>query len=104
VAQTVSPTSAGATTLLTSETTAFFGPSSELSHGLAFVADNVILFRYAEVESEVRRAMAIIKLRDGHHVRDIVEVEVGPNGLTVKGKFKGLTGILGGTPTLTPPP
>jgi circadian clock protein KaiC len=95
--------SAGATTLLTSETTAFFGPSFELSHGLAFVADNVILFRYAEVESEVRRAMAIIKLRDGHHVRDIVEVEVGTNGVTVIGKFKGLTGILGGTPTLTPP-
>ncbi|MGZ8708537.1 MAG: RAD55 family ATPase [Gaiellaceae bacterium] len=96
--------SAGATTLLTSETTAFFGPSFELSHGLAFVADNVILFRYAEVESEVRRALAIIKLRDGEHIRDIVEVEIGTNGLTVKGKFTGLTGILGGTPTLTPPP
>ena len=93
--------SAGATTLLTSETTAFFGPSFELSHGLAFVADNVILFRYAEVESEVRRALAIIKLRDGEHNRDIVEVEIGNNGLTVKGKFTGLTGILGGTPTLT---
>ena len=96
--------SAGATTLLTSETTAFFGPSFELSHGLAFVADNVILLRYAEVESEVRRALAIIKLRDGEHNRDIVEVEIGTNGLTVKGKFTGLTGILGGTPTLTPPP
>ncbi|MGZ8692628.1 MAG: RAD55 family ATPase [Gaiellaceae bacterium] len=95
--------SAGATTLLTSETTAFFGPSFELSHGLAFVADNVILFRYAEVESEVRRALAIIKLRDGEHVRDIVEIEIGTNGLSVKGKFTGLTGILGGTPTLTPP-
>ena len=95
--------SAGATTLLTSETTAFFGPSFELSHGLAFVADNVILFRYAEVDSEVRRALAVIKLRDGEHIRDIVEVEIGPNGLTVKGKFTGLTGILGGTPTLTPP-
>jgi circadian clock protein KaiC len=96
--------SAGTTTLLTSETTAFFGPSFELSHGLAFVADNVILFRYAEVDSEVRRALAIIKLRDGEHVRDIVEIEIGNNGLIVKGKFTGLTGILGGTPTLTPAP
>ena len=92
----------GATTLLTSETSAFFGPSFELSHGLAFVADNVILFRYAELESEVRRALAIIKMRDGDHVRDIVEVEIGPKGLSVKGKFAGLTGILGGTPTVTP--
>ena len=92
--------SVGATTLLTSETTAFFGPSFELSHGLAFVADNVILFRYAEVESEVRRALAVIKVREGEHIRDIVEVEIGANGLTVKGKFSGLTGILGGSPTL----
>jgi circadian clock protein KaiC len=93
----------GATTVLTSETTAFFGPSFELSHGLAFVADNVILFRYAELESEVRRALAIVKVRDGDHIRDIVEVEIGPTGLTVQGKFAGLTGVLGGTPTVTPP-
>jgi KaiC/GvpD/RAD55 family RecA-like ATPase len=46
--------SIGATTLLTSETTAFFGPAFELPQGLAFVADNVILLRYAELESEVR--------------------------------------------------
>jgi circadian clock protein KaiC len=96
------PSSVGATTLLTSETSAFFGPGFELSHGLAFVADNVILFRYAELESEVRRALAIIKMRDGDHVRDIVEVEIGARGLSVKGKFTGLTGILAGTPTVTP--
>jgi len=94
--------SVGATTLMTSETTAFFGPSFELSHGLAFVADNVILFRYAELDSEVRRALAIIKVRDGAHNRDIVEVGVGKTGLTVRRKFAGLTGSLGGTPTVTP--
>jgi circadian clock protein KaiC len=94
--------SVGATTLLTSETSAFFGPGFELSHGLAFVADNVLLFRYVELESEVRRALAIIKMRDGDHIRDIVEVEIDPTGLSVKGKFTGLTGILAGTPTATP--
>jgi circadian clock protein KaiC len=95
--------SIGATTLLTSETTAFFGPAFELPHGLAFVADNVILFRYAELESEVRRAVAIIKMRDGDHAKNIVEVEIAANGLTVKGEFAGLTGVLGGTPLTTRP-
>ena len=94
--------SVGATSLLTSETSAFFGGGFELSHGLAFVADNVILFRYAELQSEVRRALAIIKMRDGEHVRDIVEVEIGPTGLSLKGKFVGMTGILAGTPTVAP--
>jgi circadian clock protein KaiC len=62
----------------------------------------VILLRYAELHSEVRRALAIVKMRNGDHVRDIVEVEIAANGLFVKGKFHGLTGILGGTPTVTP--
>jgi circadian clock protein KaiC len=93
--------SVGATTLMTSETTAFFGPAFQLPHGLAFVADNVILLRYVELESEVRRALAIIKMRDGDHNRNIVEVEISTDGLTVKGKFEGLSGVLGGTPQLT---
>jgi circadian clock protein KaiC len=89
---------------LTSETTAFFGPAFELPQGLAFVADNVILLRYAELESEVRRVLAVVKLRDGDHAKNLLEVEITKNGMTVIGKFSGLTGVLGGNPTLTPPP
>jgi circadian clock protein KaiC len=63
----------------------------------------VILLRYVELESEVRRALAIIKMRDGDHNRNIVEVEISTGGLTVKGKFEGLTGVLGGTPQLATP-
>jgi circadian clock protein KaiC len=96
--------SIGATTLLTSETTAFFGPAFELPQGLAFVADNVILLRYAELESEVRRVLTVVKLRNGDHTKDLLEVEITTNGLNVVGKFAGLTGVLGGNPTLTPPP
>jgi circadian clock protein KaiC len=90
--------------VLTRETTAFFGPAFELPHGLAFVADNVILLRYAELESEVRRVLAIIKVRDGDHTKNLLEVGISKTGITVIGKFSGLTGVLGGNPTLTPPP
>jgi circadian clock protein KaiC len=93
--------SIGATTLMTSETTAFFGPAFELPHGLAFVADNVILLRYAEIESEVRRVLAVVKMRDGDHTKDLLEVEITKTGLAVVGKFEGLTGVLHGAPTLT---
>jgi circadian clock protein KaiC len=95
--------SIGATTLLTSETTAFFGPAFELPQGLAFVADNVILLRYAELESEVRRVLAVVKVRDGDHSKELLEVETTKNGMTVVGKFEGLTGVLVGNPTVTPP-
>ncbi len=93
--------SVGATTLLTSETTAFFGPAFELPQGLAFVADNVFLFRYAELDSEVRRVLAIVKMREGDHTKNLLEVQITKNGMTVIGKFSGLTGVLGGSPTLS---
>jgi circadian clock protein KaiC len=93
----------GATTLLTSETTAFFGPAFELPQGLAFVADNVILLRYVEMDSEVRHVLAIIKMRDGDHTKRLLEVEITKNGMAVIGKFSGLTGVLAGTPTPTTP-
>lgn len=93
--------SVGATTLMTSETTAFFGPAFELPQGLGFVADNVILLRYAEIDSEVRRALVIVKMRDGDHIKNIIEVDISTGGLIVKGKFEGLTGVLGGTPEMT---
>lgn len=95
--------SIGATTLLTSETAAFFGPAFELPQGLAFVADNVILLRYAELDAEVRRVLAFIKLRGGNHSKDLLEVEITGKGMTVVGRFSGLTGVLGGNPTVTPP-
>jgi circadian clock protein KaiC len=96
--------SIGATTLLTSETTAFFGPAFELPRGLAFVADNVILLRYAELESEVRRVLTVVKMRDGDHTKNLLEVEITKSGVSVIGTFSGLTGVLGGNPTLIPPP
>ena len=96
--------SIGATTVLTSETTAFFGPAFELPQGLAFVADNVILLRYAELESQVRRVLTVVKMRNGDHTKDLLEIEIIKNGMTVIGKFSGLTGVLGGNPTLTGPP
>lgn len=88
----------GAATLLTSETTVFFGPTFELAGGLSFVVDNVILLRYAELDSEIRRALSVVKMRDSDHTKSLVEFEIGARGFTVKAKFAGLTGVLTGTP------
>jgi len=91
--------SVGATTLLTSETAEFFGPEFELPHGLAFVADNVVLLRYAEIDSEVHRVLGVIKMRDGDHGKGLVEIAIRSSGMEVVGRFEGLTGVLGGTPS-----
>lgn len=92
---------AGATTVITSETTAFFGPSFELARGLSFIMDNAILLRYTELESEIRRALAVVKMRDSDHVKSLVEFEIGGRGVEIKQKFAGVAGVLTGVPVRT---
>jgi circadian clock protein KaiC len=91
----------GATALLTSETSAFFGPAFELAHGLSYIADNIILLRYTEMDSEIRRALVVVKMRDSDHLKSLVEFEITGAGAVVKGKFAGVSGVLSGSPTPT---
>lgn len=88
----------GATPIFTNETSAFFGPIFELLGGLSFVFDNVVLLRYAELESEIKRALAVVKMRYSDHAKSLVEFEIGDHGISVRGRFAGVRGVLSGTP------
>jgi circadian clock protein KaiC len=89
---------AGATTVVTTETRALFGGTLELARGLSFIVDNAILLRYVELESEIRRALAVVKMRDSDHVKSLVEFEIGKRGVEIKSKFAGVAGVITGTP------
>jgi circadian clock protein KaiC len=91
----------GATAVLTSETSAFFGPAFELAHGLSYIADNIVLLRYTELDSEIRRALIVVKMRDSDHTKSLVEFEITNKGSAVKGKFAGVTGVMSGNPVPT---
>ena len=91
----------GATVVLTSETSAFFGPAFELAHGLSFIADNIVLLRYTELESEIRRALVVVKMRDSDHTKSLVEFDITNGGAVIRGKFTGVSGVMSGTPTQT---
>jgi len=91
----------GVTVVVTSETAAFFGPAFELARGLSFVVDNVLLLRYTELESEIRRALTVVKMRESDHVKSLVEFEIGEKGASVKGKFTGMAGVMTGSPVRT---
>ena len=85
---------AGASVLITSETTTL-GPELEATGGLSFLFQNVLLLRYIEIESEIRRALAVIKMRDGSHAKGLVQFEIDNTGFRVMEKLEGITGILG---------
>jgi circadian clock protein KaiC len=85
---------AGASVLVTSETTAL-GPEAEPIGGLSFLFNNVLLLRYIEMDSETRRALSILKMRDSDHVKGVYQFEIDAQGFKLMGKLEGVTGVLG---------
>jgi circadian clock protein KaiC len=85
---------AGASVLITSETTTL-GPMTEPIGGLSFLFHNVILLRYLEIGSELRRALNIIKMRTSNHDKGVFEYVIDAQGLTIKDRLEEVTGVLG---------
>jgi circadian clock protein KaiC len=85
---------AGASVVVTSETTAL-GPDAEPVGGLSFLFHNVLFLRYIEIDSESRRALSILKMRDSDHVKGVYQFEVDEHGFRVMDKLEDVTGVLG---------
>ncbi|MEK6328744.1 MAG: ATPase domain-containing protein, partial [Actinomycetota bacterium] len=84
----------GASVLVTSEMTAL-GPEAEPIGGLSFLFHNVLLLRYIEIESETRRALSILKMRDSDHEKGVYQFDIDEHGFEVMNKLEGVTGVLG---------
>ena len=84
----------GASVYVTSEITAL-GPEAEPIGGLSFLFHNVLLLRYVEIESETRRALSILKMRDSGHVKGVYQFEIDEHGFEVMDRLEGLTGVTG---------
>jgi circadian clock protein KaiC len=63
-----------------------------------YLADNVILFRYFEAQGHVRRAIAVVKKRNGPHERTIRELDTGGGGIQIGEPLVEFQGILTGVP------
>jgi circadian clock protein KaiC len=87
---------AGASVVISSETTTL-GPMTEPIGGLSFLFHNVILLRYLEIGSELRRALNVIKMRTSNHDKGVFEFVIDGHGLTIKDRLEGVTGVLGWT-------
>lgn len=85
------------TSVLTRESPALLGESTEDAH-LSFVVDSYTILRYVEIESAIRKALLILKMRGSDHAKDIRQYDIASNGIEVKSKFEGREGILSGSP------
>jgi len=65
---------------------------------LSSIVDNLLLMRFVELDSQLRRMLSILKVRDSHHDPALHELNIGPQGITLRKAFEGACGVLSGTP------
>ena len=63
----------------------------------------IILLRYVEVHGELRRGLAVIKMRGSQHEKAVCEFTIDSNGLHIGEPFKNVQNIILGIPTATGP-
>jgi len=92
----------GVTVLLVNEIFSITGQQTRATeYGLSYLADNIIMLRYLELNSELRKSIGVLKKRVGGFERTLREFEICPEGIKVGQPFHGLRGILGGIPDVT---
>ena len=53
-----------------------------------------------EIDSAMRKALLVLKLRGSEHDKDIRQYEITPTGIEVQAKFEGREGIMSGSPRM----
>lgn len=66
-----------------------------------YLADNVILMRFFEAAGSVRRAISVVKKRNGPHEKNIRELDMDASGLHIGKPLVEFHGILTGVPSYT---
>ena len=92
-------TALGVTVLMTSELEDRYTDLRFSPYGTAFLTDAIIVQRYIEVESRLRRVMAVVKMRGSNHANELCEYTINEHGIVIGDMLPEQEGLLGGRPT-----
>ncbi|MEO8910289.1 MAG: ATPase domain-containing protein [Gemmatimonadaceae bacterium] len=93
-------TATGVTVFMTAEVVEGFSDVRFTAEKVSFITDEIIIQRYIELEGELRRVMAVVKMRGSDHSHEIRTYELTPKGVRVGPALTEYDGILTGVPTL----
>lgn len=68
----------------------------------SYVADNVLMLRYFELDGEIRQAISVFKKRGSVHERTLRQFTMGKGGIKVGHVLRGYRGVLTGVPVQLP--
>ena len=86
----------GLASLMTASAPHLVGGTSVTESHISGLIDAIIVLRYAEVDSALRRGVLVLKMRASAHEQQIRELIIGSGEMTVGEPFRGLGGILTG--------
>jgi circadian clock protein KaiC len=100
---------AGLTVLMTSELEDRYTDLRFSPYGAAFLTDAIIVQRYIEVDSQLQRVMAVVKVRASAHANELRRYHITQDGIQIGEPLPAQEGLLGGRPTrkrqpAAPPP
>lgn len=75
------------TTIFTVLNENLFSPVAVTKAQISLMADNIIILRYVEDDSSVKKVLGILKARGTNHNKDLRECEITPNGINILGKL-----------------
>ncbi len=88
--------------LFTNETSELMGSSSITGNGSSVVMDSIILLRYVEIQSEMKKTISVLKMRGSNHDKEIREFVINKKGIEIKLPFTEYSGLMSGNPVKTP--
>ena len=94
----------GVTVLLTSELEDRYTDLRFSPYGSAFLTDAIIVQRYIEIGSRLKRVMAVVKVRASAHSNELRQFEITDDGIVIGDTLLDYEGILSARPTQIPAP
>ena len=82
--------------LFTATTASLLGGTSITETHISSTTDSIILLRYVETHGQMRRGIAVLKMRGSYHDKEIREFTIDGRGLHVGRPFRNIFGILSG--------
>lgn len=67
-------------------------------HGTAFLTDGILLQRYIELDGQLQRMMAMVKLRGSQHSKELRLYEITNEGIIIGTGLRGYDGLMTGSP------
>jgi circadian clock protein KaiC len=97
-------TATGVTVFMTAEVAEGFSDARFTTEKVSFITDEIIVQRYVEMKGELRRVMAVIKMRGSDHSHEFRLYDLTADGVEVGGTLAEYDGIITGNPTLREKP